>query len=359
MDSGIALGEPKARAVVPAPVRLEPCREERSGRDGALATMVTGPWNRIAHEAARRFVETRGAWSRTLLVIGGAGMGKSRLLQAIEEGLRESPGRRPDVMRISCDDFLRQFTYAATHNRMVAFRLKFRSTDVLLFDDADKLAHRPATQEEFLHLFDHLDATGRNLVVTTRTRPRDIPGMTRTLQTRLAAAMQVRLDEPDEAGRRGLLQSAALRERRTLTVEVLDAAARSPGSVGDVLGRWTRLREIPVLTAAAAYTAAGASPRSGPGLEDITRRVAAHYGLKLAEICGAGRSRRVTLPRHVCFHLAKKLTPLSLQEIAAFFGGRNHATVLYACRKMAAELMVDLPLRQQVARLERDVLEAK
>ncbi|MCC6738693.1 MAG: hypothetical protein IT452_06580, partial [Planctomycetia bacterium] len=118
MDTITAPGEPRARGWAPP-------------QPGAgLARMVTGPWNRLAHEAARRFVESRGAWSRVLLVSGGEGNGKTRLLEAIEQGLREAAGKPAAVVRASCDDFVRHFTYASTHGRMAAFRQKYRTTEV-------------------------------------------------------------------------------------------------------------------------------------------------------------------------------------------------------------------------------------
>ncbi|MBI2921840.1 MAG: AAA family ATPase [Planctomycetes bacterium] len=354
MSTGIALGDPKARAAEPAPVRAREARFE-TGLDADLAAMVIGPWNRIAHEAARRFVETRGAWTRSLIVVGGEGAGKSLLLGAIERGLREAPGRRPNVTRIGCEDFLRQFTYAATHGKMAPFRQKFRSMDVLLFDDVDQLAGRRATQEEFVHIFDHLETAGRSLLLSSRARPREIPSLSRTLQSRLSAAMQVRIDPPDEAGRKNLLQHVALRDRRTLSPDILEAASKPPGSAREITDRYTRMRELASMTPAAVAAIAGAPRRQGPTLEDIGKAVAMLFGLKLEEINGTGRARRVTIPRHACFLLSKKLTEHSLQEIADFFGGRNHATVLYACRHMALAMEKDAALRGQVARLERIV----
>ncbi|MCC6739451.1 MAG: hypothetical protein IT452_10425, partial [Planctomycetia bacterium] len=226
-----------------------------------------------------------------------------------------------------------------------------RTTEVLLFDDADRLSGKPATQEEFQHLFDHLDTAGRSVVVTTRILPRDLGGLRRPLQSRLSAAMQVRLEAPDEAGRRSLLQHEALRERRTIPADALAAAAASPGTVRDIVDRWARLREMPVVTAAAASVACAAASGTGPTLESILGNVSSRFGLVPADIRGGGRSRRLTLPRHVCFYLAKKLTSHSLQEIADFFGGRNHATVLYAVRRVEDDLPGDAALRKSVESL--------
>jgi len=339
-----ALGEPRARGGAPG---ARP--ETGTGTAGAtLATTVTGPWNRLAHEASRRFVESRGAWSRVLLIAGGEGNGKSHLLAGIDAGLRDGAGRRPAVVRVTCDDFMRQFTYAATQGRMAAFRQKYRSTEVLLLDDVDRLASRPATQEEFLHVFDHLDSAGRSIVVSTRVKPRDIQGLRKPLQSRLAAAMQVRLEPPDEPGRRSLLQLAALRDRRTLPFEALAAAASTPASVREVLGRWDRLRDLVTISVAAASAASGPLKTSGPTLDTILEAVARQFGLRTAELTGRGRARRLTAPRHVCFFLAKQLTAHSLQEIAKHFGGKNHATVLYACKKLAEGLPNDAELRKRV-----------
>jgi len=345
MQTAAAQGEPAVRVSTAAPP---------VAWDGGPDGLVRGPWNRLALEAARRFVETRGAWARVLLVTGGEGTGKTSLLGAIENGLRDSGARRPATMRIGSEDFLRQFTYAVTHNRMGAFRQKFRSAEILLFDDVDRLAHRPATQAEFLHMFDHLDAAGRGIVLTCRIRPREIQGLTRTLQSRLASAMQVRLEPPDEAGRRSLVQAAALRERRTLPPEVLGALAAAPGSARAVLERWVMVRESPTISVASA-SAAGRACRPGPSLAGIAAAVARLHGLETRDLAGEGRSRRVTIPRHICFHLAKKLTGHSLQEIAAHFGNRNHATVLYACRKIAAEMEADPGMKLAVEQAERAV----
>ena len=340
-----ALGEPRARGGAPT-ARPETGVAGTAG--AALATTVTGPWNRLAHEASRRFVESRGAWSRVLLIAGSEGNGKSHLLAAIDAGLRQGAGRRPAIVRVNCDDFMRQFTYASTQGRMAAFRQKYRTTEVLLLDDVDRLTGRPATQEEFLHVFDHLDSAGRSIVVSTRVKPRDIEGLRGPLQSRLAAAMQVRLEAPDEPGRRSLLQLAALRDRRTLPPEVLASAASTPGNVRDVLGRWARLCDLTTISVAAAFAASGPARAAGPTLDAILEAVARQFGLRTAEIKGSGRARRLTAPRHVCFFLAKELTPHSLLEIAKHFGGKNHATVLYACKKLAEGLPKDADLRKRV-----------
>ncbi|MCE9582076.1 MAG: ATP-binding protein [Planctomycetes bacterium] len=353
MATVTALGEPRAKAAPPSPAAVRGDRAASAPEGATLAATVVGPWNRLAHEAARRFVETRGAWSRVLLVTGGEGNGKSHLLAAVDAGLRDAPGRRTAIARASCDDFMRQFTYAATQGHMAAFRQKYRSTEVLLLDDVDRLSTRPATQEEFLHLFDHLESAGRNVVLSSRVKPRDITGLNRPLASRLAAAMQVRIEPPDDAGRRNLLQLAALRDRRTLSPDILAAAASPAGSARDVLARWGRMRELATISVGAATAAAGPVRPPGPTLHAIVAAVAGHYGLKPAEISGSGRSRRLTVPRHVCFHLAKKLTAHSLQEIAAYFGGRNHATVLYACRKVALDLASDKELTRVVAATEQ------
>jgi chromosomal replication initiator protein len=339
-----ALGEPRARGGAPV------ARPEILARSAGatLATTVTGPWNRLAHEASRRFVESRGAWSRVLLIAGGEGNGKTHLLASIEAGLRDGGGRRPAVVRVTCDDFMRAFTFASTQGRMAAFRQKYRTTEILLLDDVDRLTGRPATQEEFLHLFDHLDSAGRSIVVTTRAKPRDIEGLRKPLQSRLAAAMQVRLEPPDETGRRSLLQLAALRDRRTLPPEVLAAAASATGNVRDVLDRWSRLRETASISVSEAYAASGPVKTAGPTLDVILEAVARQFGLRTAELTGNGRARRLTAPRHVCFYLAKKMTGHSLQEIAKHFGGKNHATVLYACKKVTEALPGDAELRKKI-----------
>ncbi len=345
METVTALGEPRARGFVPS-------QGDRPEPPATLATTVTGPWNRLAHEAARRFAESRGAWSRVLMVSSAEGNGKSHLLSAIDAGLRDGAGRRPAVVRTSCDDFMRQFTYASTQGRMAAFRQKYRSTEVLLLDDVDRLTGRPATQEEFLHLFDHLDSAGRSVVVSSRVKPRDIEGVRKPLQSRLCAAMQVRLDAPDEAGRRSLLQLAALRDRRTLPADVLAAAAAPPGSVREVLQRWERLRDLATISVSAACASCQPERPSGPSIASIVEAVSARFGLPAGEITGSGRSRRLTAPRHVCFFLAKKLTSHSLQEIATHFGGKNHATVLYACRKVAGDLAKDAAFRKTFEAIE-------
>lgn len=337
----------------PPGARTAPSAAARPQAAPALASTVTGPWNRLAHEAARRFVESRGAWSRILLVAGAAGNGKTHLLAAMEAGLREGQGRRPATVRVGCDDFMRQFTYASTQGRMAAFRQKYRSTEVLMMDDVDRLSGRAATQEEFQHLFDHLDTAGRSIVLSTTRRLRDIEGLRKPLLSRLAAAMQVRLDFPDDAGRRSLLQSAALRDRRTLAPEVLAAAAEAKGSVLEVLDRWSKLRELATISVAAAAAAAEPERPAGPTLASILDAVARRFGLAPKDITGSGRARRLTTPRHVGLFLAKKLTAHSLQEIATFFGGLNHATVLYACRKVEEEMEKAPALKRQVEEAER------
>ena len=314
------------------------------------------PGVQLAYRAARRFVETRGDVFSPLLLWGGPGTGKTHLLRALAAELRAG-SRPPSVEWIGASAFETRFALAVQGGRLDPFRRKCRSADILILDDVHLLAHKPHSQEEFLHTFDDLVGSGRRLVISSLGHPRDLEGLSRPLRMRLRSGMEARLDAPDYPARLAWLRrlaaarsphpgeealeiiarrmNAGMKDLLACYRAVLDAPDPSPRGVGEVVDRFR-------------------NPRAeSPTLADVARETAAAFGMEVAEISSRRRTRAVVRARRTAFRLARRLTRHSFEEIGRFFGGRDHSTVLLACRETVASEKSDPDLAVLTARIEK------
>jgi chromosomal replication initiator protein len=306
----------------------------------SLDNFVVGPCNRMAYAAARAAVEAPGRDFHPLFIHGACGLGKTHLLHGILAALRDRTGLRAALL--SAEQFTNRYLAGMRTGSLDAFRHRYRNLDVLAIDDIHFLAGKPATQEEFLHTFDEFDGPGRLVVLASDAHPREIEAVEQRLISRWVAGLVVRLSAPDADTRRRILAAKAAQLGRPLPPDVLALVAdHVQGSVRDLEGALVRiiayaaLLKAPITPDLVRQTIAdyGVAAAARTGLPQIETEAAAFFGVTVADIHGDRKSRLVSLARQVAMVLAREMTGLSYTEIAQRMGGKNHTTVLAACRK--------------------------
>ena len=334
-----ALIDTPAPAPTPAPTSTIPAPGRPPKR---LDDFIAGPGNRLALAAAVELVQTGGASFNPLVIQGGTGLGKTHLLEGIAAALRSrNPGLR--VVSITAESFTNGFLDAMRHGTLNAFRSKYRGAGALLVDDVHFLAAKKATQDEFLHTFNALVAAGVPIVLTADNHPRQIARLSDELATRFLGGMVVRVDAPDPATRRLILQSKATARGVSLPDAVVSYVAEHlRGSVRELEGALHSLLAHAVLVGkrldlALARVALRDTIRHTArsiALKDVERVVCQLFGIEPDALKADNRARSVAYPRMLAMHLARKHAGAAYSEIGRFFGNRNHSTVISAERKV-------------------------
>ena len=328
-------------------------------------SFVSGPANEFGYRAAKALGTGENDDIPLLYVHGSFGYGKSHLLNAIALEARKR-GKR--ALFLGAEDFMRQFLGALNRKETLGFKEDLRAADILLIDDLQHLCRSTYTVSEFLHTLNAFSDLRRKLVIAADKAPGAIESLSADVRSRLAGGLVIALAKPDRATRVAILKSRAAeyaRPRRSNPVpdDVLERIAdMEENSPRDLIGVFTKLATYAdltkqPLTLEAAQQILGQTTVSArkTSIEDIQRKTAEFYKLDLRDFQSPQRSRRVARPRQVAMFLARELTMRSLPEIGKRFGGRDHTTVLHACRRIAA-LCNDDPMFKQEVDFLRQVL---
>ncbi len=313
---------------------------------------VIGDGNRLAHAAALAVAELPGQAYNPLFLHARPGLGKTHLLHAIGNYvLAYGSGAR--VRYTTVEAFTNHFISSLGSRSLEQFKHAYRDADVLLIDDVQFLASKAKTEEEFFHTFNALYETGRQLVLTCDRLPRQIANVNERLVERFEAGLVADIRPPDFATRVTILRKrAALDGLRLADPAVLELIAhRVTDNVRALEGALIRvvahhsLTGYPIDVDLAGHVLDAMYPRRAsdtPSIDAIQTAVAASYGISVPELVSSSRASRVTWPRQLAIYLARQLTDCSLESIGAAFGGRNHATVLHACKRVTHRLSNDL-----------------
>jgi chromosomal replication initiator protein len=322
---------------------------------------VVGACNRLAHAAAQQLAESPNASFNPLFIHGDVGLGKTHLLQGVCNYVNEHfPHRRAHYT--SAEGFTNQFVTSVQHRSLDAFRYKFRNVDLLAIDDVHFLASKTATQEEFLHTFDALDLSQKQVLMASDAHPKQIRALKEALVSRCVAGMVVALERPDLETRLAILKQKAAERRCNLPEDVLlYLAEQMAGSVRELEGAVNvvsasavlahRSADLDFVRQVLARTVGAPSRQVTP--QEVVEAVAAQYGVPLEAMAGDSRSRQVSAARQTAMFLVRELTHMSYQEIARLFGRGEHSTVLFACRKVSQTLTADASFRRSVEELRR------
>jgi chromosomal replication initiator protein len=359
--------------------RAAPRTEFRPTLRGELATFVVGPANELAFTVASAVARKPGDAFKHLVFHGGCGLGKTHLLQGICNGLSRS---HPHLQWHYCsgEEFTNEYIYAVKFGHTDRFRARFRNVDVLVIDDIHFFANKKATQEEFLHTFNAIDASGKTIVLSSDCHPRSIASLSEPLTDRLIAAMVVRVNPPDFATRREILCRRAQGMSCDLPVEVLDFMARSiTRNVRELEGALYKLVAFASLTKEKVslelahkvvedYIAGSHSPEAG----EIENVALDYFGVTREALHSTSRDRTVTLARSLAMFLIRRHTRLSFPEIGRMMGNKQHSTVLMATRRIQDLLdrdgvvtwktpmgMRDVSARNLLEELERKLLRGR
>ena len=330
-----------------------------------LENFVQGACNRLAYAASVTVAEGAGYAYNPLFVHGPVGMGKTHLLQGICHRVMSRPDPTT-ALYVSAESFANQFVQAVRHDSVDAFRHKFRRVGVLVIDDVHFLASKNATQQEFLHTFNALDAGQSRIVMASDSHPKMIAKIRESLIARFVSGLVVELKPPDFGTRQAIVRAKLGPRRLEVDERVVDCVARNfTGSIRELEGAVNTLVACSVLGrrkltpefARQVLQSLAPDKLAAPTLEAVERAVLDFYGVSLGEIHSSKRSRRVSWPRHVAMYLGRELTGASFNEIAAHFGGKNHSTAIFAHSKVTQELKNRTELADELKELKTRVTE--
>jgi chromosomal replication initiator protein len=331
---------------------------------------VIGDSNRFAHAAALAVAEIPGQAYNPLFLYGPPGLGKTHLLHAIGHYVRAHGGGLR-VRSTTAERFTNEFVAALQTRDVDDFKARFRDIDVLLIDDVQFLQRKAKTEEEFFHTFNALYETGSQLVLTCDRLPADMAALEARLLERFQAGLVAELRPPDLATRLAILRKRVQHDGIELADEgALHAIAHRITSNARALeGALIRvvayhsLTRRPIDVALADDVLAGLYPNAHPRpepptIERVQQLVCEAFAISPAELLSSGRSARVAWPRQVAMYLARRLTGATLPAIGEQFGGRNHTTVMYACRRAGDRVASDPEAHAIVRDLERRLTDA-
>ena len=323
---------------------------------------VVGKPNEFAWAAAKRVAEaTKAPPFNPLFLYGGVGLGKTHLMHAIAWHIRTHQPKR-NVLYMSAEKFMYRFIRALREQNTVDFKEQFRSVDVLMIDDVQFIAGKDSTQEEFFHTFNALVDQGRQIVISADKSPSDLEGMEERLISRLNCGLVADIHATTYELRLGILESKAEVLGVPVPHKVLEFLAhRITANVRELEGALNRVvaqaqlvnREISLETTQDYLKDLLRANDRRVTIEDIQKRVAAHFNVRLADMFSERRSRSVARPRQIAMYLAKQLTQRSLPEIGRKFGGRDHTTVMHAVRKVDELRAQDQAFAEDVELLRR------
>ncbi|RJP32328.1 MAG: chromosomal replication initiator protein DnaA [Phycisphaerales bacterium] len=329
-------------------------REHR--RSGSLPTVqtlrltmedfVTGQSNRIAHAAATAVIEAPGGPYNPLFIHGGCGLGKTHLLQAICNGIRQRHAAHR-WRYVTGEEFTNDYVYSVKAREQDAFRQRYRHLDVLVIDDVHFFANKRATQEEFLHTFNAIASCGKQVVLSSDAQPKMIGHLSDHIVSRLLAGMVVRIDSPDLELRREILRQRAARLKVRIPESVIQYIAENfLANIRELEGGLLRIVADAEMTGSAVTLVLAQRVvrelvrHTAPviRLADIESTVAIFFGLSPTDLHTTRKTRTIALARGIAMYLARKHTDMSYPEIGRFMGRKNHTTVLLAQRRISQSL---------------------
>lgn len=372
VDPGIAgerLGGASTRDPVPEepeeplptfPTRTEPAEPTHLNARYTFETFVIGGSNRFAHAAAVAVAEAPAKAYNPLFIYGDSGLGKTHLLHAIGHYVQNLyPNIR--VRSVTSEEFTNDFINSIGDQKQGAFQRRYRDVDVLLIDDIQFLQGKERTLEEFFHTFNALHNASKQVVITSDVPPKQLTGFEDRLRSRFEWGLITDIQPPDLETRIAILQKKAASEKLDVPGEVLSY-------IGSRISR--NIRELEgALVRVTAFANLNRQPVDLPLAEAVLRdliidenptevtpavviaQAASYFGLTIEDICGSSRSRTLVTARHMAMYLCRELTDLSLPQIAKAFGGRDHSSVLYANKKIEAQMAERRSTFNQVSEL--------
>jgi len=328
-------------------------------------SFVVGTNNNFCFAAAKAVAEAPGKSYNPLFLYGGVGLGKTHLLHAIGQHVSGSR-KNARVAYLSSEKFTNEYIDAIQNNKLVAFRKKYRQTDVLLIDDIQFLAGKERIQEEFFHTFNALHESHKQIVLTCDRPASEIQGLENRLVSRFEWGLVTDLQPPDIEMRLAILKKKAqimavelpddiinfLATRIRTNIRRLEGALIRVASYASLTGKKLTIEVVENLLREILHE----EGRQTISIEAIQKRVAEHFDIRLADMTSKRRPENIAFPRQIAMYLSRQMTESSLNTIGEAFGGRDHGTVLHACRLVKDRMEVDSNVRQVVHYLEKQLI---
>jgi chromosomal replication initiator protein len=374
---GIGNGAPAQAAVAPAvpaskPKVVEPSTERAAQHSdlnfnpkNTFDTFVVGNNNNFSYAAALAVAQAPGKSYNPLFLYGGVGLGKTHLLHAIgQHVVNNKKGAR--VAYVSSEKFTNEYIDAIQNNLLVKFRRKYRQTDVLLIDDIQFLAGKERIQEEFFHTFNALHESHKQIVLTCDRPASEIQNLEHRLVSRFEWGLVTDLQPPDIEMRLAILNKKAqimgvtlpeeimnfLANRIRTNIRRLEGALIRVASYASLTGKKLSIEVVEGLLREVLHE----EGRFSISIEVIQKKVAEHFDIRLADMTSKRRPENIAFPRQIAMFLSRQMTESSLSSIGEAFGGRDHGTVLHACRLVKDRMEVDPSVRQVVSYLEKQLM---
>ncbi len=339
----------KAKAVADAPSRRRPFAPGRSSMPGSrldpnftFDNFVEGKSNQMARASAMQVAKAPGRAYNPLCIYGGVGLGKTHLMHAIGNLIRDREANTK-VIYVQSEDFVRHMVNSLQQNTIDAFKRHYRSLDALLIDDVQLFAHKERTQQEFFHTFNALLEGQRRIVLACDRYPKEVSGLDDRLKSRFGWGLTAAIEPPELETSVAILMSKAAAEQEHLPEEVaFFIAQRIRSNIRELEGALRRViansrftgKPITLKFTKESLHDLLALQARLVTIENIQRTVAAYFKVRVADMHSKRRSRSITRPRQIAMALARELTNHSLPEIGEAFGGRDHTTVIHACRRV-------------------------
>jgi chromosomal replication initiator protein len=323
---------------------------------------VEGDCNRLARSAGYAVAAKSGGTSfNPLMVYGGVGLGKTHLAQAIGNEIKRS---MPDklVLYVSCEKFTQQFVDALKNNNINDFVNFYQAMDVLIMDDVHNFAGKEKTQDIFFHIFNHLHQSGKQLIVTSDKAPKDLAGLEERLLSRFKWGLSADLQVPDLETRMAILKKKMYADGIDLPGEVIEYVAHNidnnvrelEGAMVSLLAQSTLNRkEIDLNLAKSMLKNFIKNASKEISMDYIQKLVCEYFEVPIEMVKSQTRKREIVQARQISMYLSKSHTKTSLKSIGAFFGGRDHSTVIYACQTVEDLIDTDKKFKGYVADIQK------
>jgi chromosomal replication initiator protein len=348
-------------------MRLESRRQKLASRGIHLnpkytfENFVIGPSNQFAHAAAKAVAEAPGRAYNPLFIYGGVGLGKTHLITAIGNAVIDKK-HDISVIFVSAEQFTNEVVSAIRHEKMGELKEKYRNVDLLLLDDIHFIANKTQTQEEFFHTFNAIYERQKQIVISSDRPPKEIGAVTDRLRSRFSMGLIADIQPPELETKVAILHKKAELEKIVIPQDVAYyLASRVRSNIRELEGCLIRLGAQASLTGTQISVDMAKNILHDLIEEDekpittdqIQKVVSDHFALKVMDMKARKRTKEIALPRQIAMYLSKQLTSLSLSDIGKNFGGKDHATVIYACKQIEDKRTKDEVLNRLIENLIR------
>lgn len=332
-------------------------------------TFVPGDNNEYAYKAAIAVAQEPGKKFNPILFYGGSGLGKTHLMKAIGNYINDNNDEKLKICYVTAETFTNDYTNSLSSKKMSEFQNKYRNNDVLLLDDIHFLQNKPALQEALFYTFEELNLKEKQMVFTCDRPIKEIKTMTDRLVSRLANGLSINLDPPNYETRYAILQKKIELKGKHLDPEIIDYIANNvvsnvrelEAALNKVFGYADLIGGNPTLEIAKSQLTDIFSKPTNKNItiETIQKVIANAYQVSVADLKSVKRDKKFVIPRQIAIYLSRELTEMALMEIGNEFGGKDHTTIMHACKKIDELIKIDPSLDSRINAFIQEIKEYK